>query len=100
MARRDSDCFPSEEKEVDSASWFFVSAINQMGYRLSPQFSHMVVWRYDIHTRSRITLDNFIQSCVLLKNVTDTFRAKDTAGTGNINISYEEFMTVVMNNKP
>ena len=40
------------------------------------------------------------QACVLLKSVTDQFRAKDAAQQGVININYEEFMTMCMLNKP
>ena len=71
-----------------------------MGYRVSPAFATIVVMRYDPHARSQIGLDNFIQSCVLLKSITDTFRQKDTTGSGTVNISYEEFLTMVMLNKP
>ena len=71
-----------------------------MGYRVSPSFAALVLMRYDPHARSQIGLDNFIQSCVLLKSVTDTFRQKDTTGSGNIQISYEEFLTMVLLNKP
>ena len=78
----------------------FVSAFNQMGYRLSPQFANLVVFRFDIHARRTVGLDNFIQASVLLKSVTDTFRAKDTQQQGMVNISYEEFMTMCMLNKP
>jgi len=76
------------------------NAYNTLGYRLSPQFSQLVVCRYDIHNRSRLPLDSFIQSCVLLKSITDTFRQKDPQGQGRISIAYEEFMTMVMLNKP
>ena len=71
-----------------------------MGYRLSPQFAQMVVTRYDPQARRRLTLDNFIQACVLLKSVTDVFRKKDTSMSGVITISYEEFLTMVLCNKP
>jgi len=56
--------------------------------------------RYDPQARQRLTLDNFIQACVLLKSVTDTFRQKDKNMSGVIQISYEEFLTMVLCNKP
>ena len=71
-----------------------------MGYRLSPQFSGLVVSRYDPQARQRLTLDNFIQACVMLKTVTDTFRQKDSQQKGVIQIGYEEFLTMVLLNKP
>ncbi len=39
----------------------FLSAFNQMGYRLSPQFCQVVVRVYDTQAKQRLTLDNFIQ---------------------------------------
>lgn len=76
------------------------TAFNQLGYRLSPQFAQLVVTRYDPQAKQRLTLDNFIQACVLLKSVTDTFRQKDKNMSGVIQISYEEFLTMVLCNKP
>jgi len=77
-----------------------IAAFNQLGYRLSPQFAQLVVTRYDPQAKQRLTLDNFIQACVLLKSVTDTFRQKDKNMAGVIQISYEEFLTMVLCNKP
>jgi Ca2+-binding EF-hand superfamily protein len=76
------------------------TAFTQMGYRVSPQFAQMVVFRYDPQGRQRLSLDNFIQACVLLRTVTDTFRQKDTQMKGSIQLSYEEFLTMVLLNKP
>lgn len=76
------------------------TAFTQLGYRLSPQFSQLVVTRYDPQAKQRLTLDNFIQACVLLKSVTDTFRQKDKNMAGVIQISYEEFLMMVLCNKP
>ena len=76
------------------------AAFTRLGYRLSPQFAQLVVSRYDPQAKRRLTLDNFIQACVLLKSVTDTFRQKDKNMSGVIEISYEEFLTMVLCNKP
>ena len=70
-----------------------------MGYRLSPQFASLVVTRYDPQGRRHLSMDNFIQACVMLKSITDTFRQKDTAQQGQIRIGYEEFMAMVILNK-
>jgi len=82
------------------AGFCLILAFSQMGYRLSPQFSGLVVSRYDPQARQRLTLDNFIQACVMLKTVTDTFRQKDAQQKGVIQIGYEEFLTMVLLNKP
>lgn len=71
-----------------------------MGYRVTPQFAQLVVFRYDPMAKQRLTLDNFIQACVLLKTVTDTFRQKDAQMKGVIQLSYEDFLTMVLLNKP
>lgn len=71
-----------------------------MGYNVSPAFASIVVTRYDPHARQQLNLDNFIQACVLLKSVTDTFRAKDVHMQGMVHLSYEDFLTMVMRNRP
>lgn len=75
------------------------NAYTQLGYRMTPQFAQSVVYRYDPVGRQRLTLDNFIQSCVLLKSVTDAFRLRDTAMRGVIQIGYEDFVSSVMLNR-
>ena len=70
-----------------------------MGFRVSPKFAQLVIYRYDPLARQRLTLDNFIQACVLVRTVTDTFRVKDTQMKGTIEISYEELLTMVLLNK-
>lgn len=75
------------------------NAYQQMGYRLSPQYAQNVVWRYDTSGCRRLSLDNFIQSCVVLKSTTDMFKARDRQGTGVIQIGYEEFLNAIVSNK-
>lgn len=76
------------------------TAFNEMGYRLSPQFSQMLVSKYDIHARRSLKLDDFIQACVMLRSLTDSFRQRDTNLNGTITIAYEDFMSLVLLNKP
>ncbi|ESN96240.1 hypothetical protein HELRODRAFT_67965 [Helobdella robusta] len=75
------------------------SAYLQMGYRLSPQFSQSVVYRFDMSGQQRISLDYFIHSCILIKNITEQFRARDTANSGFVQIGYEDFVSAVVLNK-
>lgn len=64
-----------------------------MGYNLSPQFSETLVQRLSVRgMRPGIQLDRFIQVCTQLQSMTQAFREKDTNMTGNIRISYEEFL--------
>jgi len=69
--------------------------LSQMGYRLSPQFIQSLLYRYDPQRKQSLNFDAFVQSCVLLKSLTDIFRQKDTQMRGMIQISYEEFLSAV-----
>ncbi|BFZ11038.1 hypothetical protein BsWGS_14078 [Bradybaena similaris] len=75
-------------------------AFKTMGYNVSPQFIQIVVVKFDHHGRRAITLDNFIQSSVMLKSLTDAFRQRDTSGTGTVRMSYEDFMSLAVLYKP
>uniref|UniRef100_A0A1A7WXL1 Peflin n=1 Tax=Iconisemion striatum TaxID=60296 RepID=A0A1A7WXL1_9TELE len=69
-------------------------ALAQMGYNLSPQFSEFLVQRYGVRGRNfGIQLDRFIQVCTQLQSMTQLFRERDTAMTGNIRLSYEDFLS-------
>lgn len=89
----------SQQTNLTLTFTFYFSALNQMGYRLSPQFVQMIIFKYDIHARRCLTLDNFIQACVLLRSLTDSFRHKDTNMSGTIQISYDDFMCMTLLNK-
>jgi Ca2+-binding EF-hand superfamily protein len=73
------------------------NAFQTFGYKLSPQFSQVVVRVFD---RDRggysINFDDFIQACVMLKTLTDQFRVKDVNQTGQIGINYEEFLEMAL----
>ena len=56
--------------------------------------------RFDQLARRSLRLDSFIQCCVMLRALTDAFRARDTNMNGSITISYEDFMCMVLLNKP
>lgn len=74
---------------------FVIVVLSEMGYRLSPHFIQCLLYRYDPLRKQSLTFDAFIQSCVLLKSLTDIFRQKDTQMRGSVQISYEEFMCAV-----
>lgn len=70
------------------------SALAQMGYNLSPQFSQTLVQRFSVRGGCPgMQLDRFIQVCTQLQSTTQFFRERDTAMTGNIRISYEDFLS-------
>jgi len=71
------------------------TALTSFGYRLSPQFYTIIIRKFDRQNRGQIAFDDFIQACVCLHTMTGSFRACDTNNTGNINIGYEQFLTMV-----
>ncbi|NXD31953.1 PEF1 protein, partial [Spelaeornis formosus] len=72
-------------------------AFSQMGYNLSPQFSQLLLARYAQRSPSpSIQLDRFIHICMQLQSLTDAFREKDTALLGNVRLSYEDFLSMVV----
>ncbi|XP_074542207.1 peflin [Halichoeres trimaculatus] len=69
-------------------------ALAQMGYNLSSQFSDTLVRRFSVRGgRPGIQLDRFIQVCTQLQTMTQVFRERDTNMSGNIRISYEDFLS-------
>ena len=66
-----------------------------MGYRFSPTFIGNLLNKYDPRGR-RLTLDNFIVSCVQIKRLTDSFRGRDTEQRGQASFQYEDFIWVAM----
>ena len=58
------------------------------------------IYRFDQLARRSLRLDSFIQCCVMLRALTDAFRVRDTNLNGSITISYEDFMCMVLLNKP
>lgn len=75
-------------------------AFATMGYNVSPQFVQTVVVKFDHYARRSLTLDNFIQACVMLKSLTDMFKQRDQGMTGRVQLSYEDFMCMAVLNKP
>lgn len=64
-----------------------------MGYNLSPKFSDCLVRRFTVPgMQPGIQLDQFIHVCIKLQSMTQAFRERDTNMTGNIHISYEDFL--------
>ncbi|XP_028819941.1 peflin isoform X2 [Denticeps clupeoides] len=69
-------------------------ALSQMGYNLSPQFIQTLVVNYSTRGQpNAMQLDRFIQVCTQLQSMTLAFREKDTGMTGNVRMSYEDFLS-------
>ncbi|CAG8588580.1 11269_t:CDS:2 [Paraglomus brasilianum] len=75
------------------------TALKTFGYNLSDSFVDLLIKKYDKYGKGNVTFDNFVQSCVTIKTLTDAFRRFDTDNDGWIMISYEEFLRLVVNNR-
>ncbi|PCH35665.1 EF-hand [Wolfiporia cocos MD-104 SS10] len=85
-------------------------ALTQFGYNLSPQLLNLIERKYELRAGSGIgasgsagtdappgiTFDRFVRACVVVKQLTETFQRLDTDRDGYIQISYEQFMGVVL----
>jgi len=71
------------------------TALTSFGYRLSDNFYTMLVRKFDRTNVGIVAFDDFIQCCVVLQTLTNSFRQKDTNQNGVISVSYEEFLTMV-----
>ena len=76
------------------------TAYSEMGFRVSLAFCQLVVVRFDRLEKKSLKFDDFIQSCVMLRSLTDAFRTRDSNMDGTITVSYEDFMTMAISNKP
>ncbi|OZJ06659.1 hypothetical protein BZG36_00453 [Bifiguratus adelaidae] len=81
------------------------TALKTFGYNLSDQFIQLMLKKYDKQGGrptggpQDITFDNFVQSCVTIKTLTEAFRRFDTDNDGWIQINYEKFLELVVDNR-
>eukprot|EP00741_Cyanophora_paradoxa_P000660 tig00000430_g635.t2 len=68
------------------------TALKSFGYNLSPQFVGTLMKKYK---SGHIPFDRFIQLCVQLRMLTNSFRAADTQGRGQATLGYEQFLQMV-----
>ena len=45
---------------------------------------------------SGITFDRFVRACVVIKQLTESFRRLDVNRTGWIQVDYDQFMTTIL----
>jgi len=84
------------------------AALNQFGYRLSPQLLNLVQRKYGsapapaaargypAAPQPGITFDRFVRACVAIKQLSESFSALDGDHDGWIQLSYEKFMETVL----
>nr|KAF6355696.1 programmed cell death 6 [Myotis myotis] len=51
--------------------------------------------KFDRQGRGQIAFDDFIQGCIVLQRLTDIFRRYDTDQDGWIQVSYEQYLSMV-----
>ncbi|GLV37599.1 uncharacterized protein CBL_13871 [Carabus blaptoides fortunei] len=72
-------------------------ALQQMGFRFSPDFIRFLLFKADATNHSQMSVDQFIVTCVQVQRCTEFFRNKDTEMKGVITIGFEDFLSGVLN---
>lgn len=74
------------------------TALQQMGYNLTPRFTSTAMWRYDTSARRQMTFEMFINCCISLQASTAAFKQKDVQMRGQAQINYDDFMCAAVDN--
>ncbi|CAH3042172.1 unnamed protein product [Pocillopora meandrina] len=72
------------------------TALTNFGYRLSERMYTILITKFDRCDRGSINFDDFIQCCLILQILTNSFRSRDRNLNGWITIGYEDFLTMVL----
>jgi Ca2+-binding EF-hand superfamily protein len=75
------------------------TALSSFGYRLSDRFYDILIRKFDRSGRGTVAFDDFIQCCVVIQTLTNSFRHYDTNKNGWISITYEQFLMLVFSLK-
>ncbi|KAL8832895.1 MAG: hypothetical protein Q9170_004675, partial [Blastenia crenularia] len=71
----------------------YSNALVAFGYRLSSTFVSLLYRTYEKYGNDRMSFDLFVQSCIVLKRMTDVFKKYDEDRDGYITLGFEEFLT-------
>ncbi|KAI7860553.1 hypothetical protein BDC45DRAFT_105084 [Circinella umbellata] len=72
------------------------TALQTFGYNLSERFVAVLIQKFDRYGRGNITFDNFVQACATIRALTMAFQRFDTDRDGVIQITYEQFLELVI----
>lgn len=75
----------------------FFLALQQMGFRFSPDFIKFLIHRCDVLNHRMMSVDQFIVVCVQIQRFTEAFRQRDSEMRGTITIGFEDFLSVALN---
>ncbi|KAL2641322.1 hypothetical protein R1flu_008909 [Riccia fluitans] len=72
-------------------------ALLSMGYALSPNLLNILISKYDKTGEAKaLDYDNFVECGLVVKGLTDRFKAKDVQFRGSATLDYETFMQMVL----
>ena len=71
----------------------YSNALVAFGYRLTSTFVSLLYRTYEKNGNDRMSFDLFVQSCIVLKRMTDVFKRYDDDRDGYITLGFEEFLT-------
>ncbi|CAH0559221.1 unnamed protein product [Brassicogethes aeneus] len=70
-------------------------ALKHMDINFSPEFIRYLITRNNPKAK-KISLDQYIITCIQIQRYTDEFKSRDTNYSGHINMKYEEFLELIM----
>ncbi|KAG9312249.1 hypothetical protein JVU11DRAFT_7551 [Chiua virens] len=77
-------------------------ALAHFGYRLAPRLIELIARKYASplsygpNAPPGITFDRFVRACVVVKQITESFKRHDTNSDGWIQIDYDGFLEIVL----
>lgn len=70
-------------------------ALKQLDIHFSPEFIKFLITRSDPNAR-KVSLDQFIVTCVQIQRFTTEFKARDENFAGAITVRYEDFLEMIL----
>lgn len=74
-------------------------AMKGFGFRISERLIGVLMRRFDRTGTGHVRFDDFIQLCVVVRMLTNSFQKFDHSRTGNIEVTYEQFLSMVISVK-
>ncbi|XP_041101137.1 programmed cell death protein 6-like isoform X1 [Polyodon spathula] len=72
-----------------------LTGFGEQSYRLTDQFYDVLIQKFDRQRKGQVAFDDFVQCCIVLQRFTDVFRRYDTDQDGWIQVSYEQYLSMV-----
>jgi len=93
------NCFRTFDKDKSGTinQGELAEALTTFGYSLSPEVHRLLLRKFDRTGQQAVCFDDFIQCCLVLQGMTDMFRVEDSAQAGEVTVTYERFLTMLLN---